>query len=160
MSLESVFKLSLVMNMIDHLSGPMAGIASKVGAEVSRLDAASQALGGVAKAGTVMQEAGRQITGAVLAPVQATFETRRALGELSSLGVRNLDALEQAARTFSDQWSGTTKSQFISAAYDIKSGISSLSDQGVADYTSLAGLTAKATKATVGEMTSLFATPS
>lgn len=158
MSLESVFKLSLVMNMIDHLSGPMAGIASKVGAEVSRLDAASQTLGGVAKAGTVMQETGRQITGAVLAPVQATFETRRALGELSSLGIRDLDALEHAARTFSDQWSGTTKSEFISAAYDIKSGISSLTDQGVADYTSLAGLTAKATKATVGEMTSLFAT--
>ena len=108
MSLESVFKLSLVMNMIDHLSGPMAGIASKVGAEVSRLDAASQTLGGVAKAGTVMQETGRQITGAVLAPVQATFETRRALGELSSLGIRDLDALEHAARTFSDQWSGTS----------------------------------------------------
>ena len=28
MSLESVFKLSLIMNMIDNLSGPMAGVAS------------------------------------------------------------------------------------------------------------------------------------
>ena len=42
MSLESVFKLSLIMNMIDNLSGPMAGVASKVGANVSKLDAASQ----------------------------------------------------------------------------------------------------------------------
>ena len=41
MSLESVFKLSLIMNMIDNLSGPMAGVASKVGANVSKLDAAS-----------------------------------------------------------------------------------------------------------------------
>ena len=40
MSLESVFKLSLIMNMIDNLSGPMAGVASKVGANVSKLDAA------------------------------------------------------------------------------------------------------------------------
>ena len=158
MSLESVFKLSLVMNMIDHLSGPMAQIASRVGADVSRMDALSQTFGGMAKAGTVMQEMGTQVVGAVLEPVTATFETRRALGELASLGVKDLDALENAARSFSDQWSGTSKADFISAAYDIKSGISSLTDEGVAEYTSLSGLTAKATKSTVGEMTSLFAT--
>ena len=158
MSLESVFKLSLVMNMIDNLSGPMAGIASRVGADVSKLDSMSQAFGGIAKAGVAMQEAGSQIVGAVLAPVEATFETRRALGELASLGVQDLGAVEDAARSFSDQWAGTTKADFISAAYDIKSGIASLSDEGVAGFTELAGLTAKATKSTIGEMTSLFAT--
>lgn len=158
MSLESVFKLSLVMNMIDNLSGPMAGIASKVGADVTRLDSLSQAFGSAAKAGTVMQEMGTQIAGAALAPVEATFETRRAIGELASLGVRDLGAVEDAARSFSDQWAGTTKADFISAAYDIKSGIASLSDEGVAEFTSLAALTAKATKSTAGEMTSLFAT--
>ena len=157
MSLESIFKLSLVMNLVDRLSGPMAGVASKVGADVSRLDALSQTFGNFAKAGAVMQEAGSQITSAVLAPVEATFETQRALGELSSLGVKDLDALEGAARKFSDQWSGTTKADFISAAYDIKSGISTLSDEGVAEFTGLAALTAKATKATAAEMTSLFA---
>ena len=158
MSLESVFKLSLVMNMIDNLSGPMAGIASKVGADVTRLDSLSQAFGSAAKAGAVMQEMGTQIAGAALAPVEATFETRRAIGELASLGVRDLGAVEDAARSFSDQWAGTTKADFISAAYDIKSGIASLSDEGVAEFTSLAALTAKATKSTAGEMTSLFAT--
>ena len=158
MSLESIFKLSLVMNMVDHLSGPLAGIASCVGADVSKLDALGQTFGGFVKAGTAMQEAGSQITSAVLAPVEATFETRRALGELASLGVEDLDALEGAARNFSDQWSGTTKADFISAAYDIKSGISSLSDEGVAEFTALAALTAKATKSTASEMTSLFAT--
>ncbi len=158
MSLESVFKLSLVMNMIDNLSGPMAGIASKVGADVTRLDSLSQAFGSAAKAGAVMQEMGTQIAGAALAPVEATFETRRAIGELASLGVRDLGAVENAARSFSDQWAGTTTADFISAAYDIKSGIASLSDEGVAEFTSLAALTAKATKSTAGEMTSLFAT--
>ena len=158
MSLESVFKLSLIMNMIDNLSGPMAGVASKVGANVSKLDAVSEGLGNMAKTGAVMQEMGSQITGAVLAPVEATFETRRALGELASLGVQDLGVVEDAARNFSDQWAGTTKSDFISAAYDIKSGIASLTDEGVAQYTELAGVTAKATKSTVGEMTSLFAT--
>lgn len=76
MSLESVFKLSLIMNMIDNLSGPMAGVASKVGANVSKLDAASQTFGSMAKAGAAMQETGSQIVNAVLAPVEATFETR------------------------------------------------------------------------------------
>lgn len=157
MSLESIFKLSLVMNMVDHLSGPLAGIASRVGADVAKLDALSQTFGAALKAGVAMQEIGSQITGAVLAPVEATFETRRALGELASLGVEDMDVLENAARNFSDQWAGTTKADFISAAYDIKSGISSLSDEGVAEFTGLAALTAKATKATAAEMTSLFA---
>lgn len=158
MSLESVFKLSLVMNMVDNLSGPMASVASRVGADVSKLDALGNTFGGVAKGGMAMQAAGLQITEAVLAPVEATFETRRAIGELASLGVQDLGAIEDAARDFSDQWAGTTKADFISAAYDIKSGIASLSDEGVAQFTELSGLTAKATKSTIGEMTSLFAT--
>lgn len=158
MSLESVFKLSLIMNMIDNLTGPMAGVTSAASGSVSKLQGVQSAFGGMAKTGMVMQEMGSQITGAVLAPVEATFETRRAIGELASLGVEDLGAVEDAARAFSDQWAGTTKADFISAAYDIKSGIASLSDEGVAEYTSLAGLTAKATKSTIGEMTSLFAT--
>ena len=117
MSLESVFKLSLIMNMIDNLSGPMAGVASKVGANVSKLDAASQTFGSMAKAGAAMQETGSQIVNAVLAPVEATFETRRALGELASLGVQDLEAVENAARNFSDQWAGTSKADFISASH-------------------------------------------
>ena len=146
------------MNMIDNLTGPMGGVTSSVNGQVSALQSANQAFGGMVKTGAVMQEMGSQITGAVLAPVEATFETRRAIGELASLGVKDLGAIEDAARSFSDQWAGTTKADFIGASYDIKSGIASLSDVGVAEFTSLAALTAKATKSTAGEMTSLFAT--
>lgn len=158
MSLESVFKLSLIMNMVDHLTGPMAGVSAGVGEASSRLERMGQTFGTVAKTGAVMAGVGAQITAAALQPVKAIFETKRAIGELSSLGVRDLKTIESAARKFSDQWSGTSKAEFIAAAYDIKSGISSLSDQGVADMTSMAALTAKATKSTAAEMTSLFAT--
>lgn len=158
MSLESVFKLSLIMNMVDHLTGPMAGVSSSVGSSVSRLEGMNQTLGNLTKTGAAMAGIGTQITDAALAPVEATFETRRAIGELASLGVKDLGLVEDAARSFSDQWAGTTKADFISAAYDIKSGIASLSDEGVAQMTELSGLTAKATKSTIGEMTSLFAT--
>lgn len=158
MSLESVFKLSLIMNMVDHLTGPMAGVSSSVGSSVSKLEGMNQTLGNLTRTGAAMAGIGAQITDAALAPVEATFETRRAIGELASLGVKDLGAVENAARSFSDQWAGTTKADFISAAYDIKSGIASLSDEGVAQMTELSGLTAKATKSTISEMTSLFAT--
>lgn len=158
MSLESVFRLSLIMNMVDNITGPMGRISSSVNGGVSRLQKLESAFGGMVKAGTVMTELGSSIAGAALAPVEATFETRRALGELASLGVKDLEAVEDTARSFSDQWAGTSKADFISASYDIKSGIASLTDEGVADFTTLAALTGKATKSTVGEMTSLFAT--
>jgi len=111
------------MNLIDNLTGPMAGVRSSVDGTVSKLQKVNSTLGSVAKTGAVMQEVGSQITGAVLSPVEATFETRRAIGELASLGVKDLGAVEDAARAFSDQWAGTTKADFIAAAYDIKSGI-------------------------------------
>ena len=116
MSLESVFRLSLIMNLIDNLTGPMAGVRSSVDGTVSKLQKVNSTLGSVAKTGAVMQEVGSQITGAVLSPVEATFETRRAIGELASLGVKDLGALEDAARSFSDQWAGTSKADFISAS--------------------------------------------
>lgn len=158
MSLESVFRLSLIMNMVDNITGPMGRISSSVNGGVSRLQKLESAFGGMVKTGAVMTELGSSIAGAALAPAEATFETRRALGELASLGVKDLEAVEDAARSFSDQWAGTSKADFISASYDIKSGIASLTDEGVADFTTLAALTGKATKSTVGEMTSLFAT--
>ncbi len=158
MSLESVFRLSLIMNMVDNLTEPMARVTTAAGGSISKLQQMEQTFGGMAKTGLGMAAVGGEITSAVLAPVEATFETRRALGELSSLGIQDLDALEDAARSFSDQWAGTTKADFITAAYDIKSGIASLTDEGVAQYTTLAGVTAKATKSTIGEMTDLFAT--
>lgn len=157
MGLESVFKLSVVMSLVDNLTKPMAHAASGVSGSIGKLDAAAQAFGSVAKAGAVVTETGKEIVSAVLSPAQAAMETRRAIGELASLGVKDLGAVEDAARAFSDRWAGTTKADFISAAYDIKSGVASLSDEGVAQFTELAALTATATKASVGEMTSLFA---
>lgn len=158
MSLDTIFKLSVIVNMIDNLSGPMARVNTTVDGSVSKIQKMNQTFGDMTKTGVAMAATGATITSAVLSPVAATFETRRALGELSSLGIKDLEALEGAAKGFSDQWAGTTKSDFITAAYDIKSGIASLTDEAVAKYTELAGITAKGTKSSIGEMTSLFAT--
>lgn len=151
MGMDSVFKVSLVLDMIDHLTDK----AGKVNGTV----------GGMTQSFTMMQKAGAAMTGigtgivsACTGAVTATFDTQNALGEIASLGVQDLQAIENAAKGFSDTWAGTTKADFITASYDIKSGIASLTDEGVAQFTELAALTGKATKSTTEEMGSLFAT--
>lgn len=158
MGFEAIYKLSVVLSMVDRLSSPIRGVGSEVQGTMGKLNGMSQSFGNMITGGAAMAAAGTQIAAGVLQPVEATFETRKALGELSSLGVKDLQAVEDAAKEFSSTWAGTTKPEFISAAYDIKSGIASLSDEGVAGYTRVAGLTATATKSTIGEMTDLFAT--
>lgn len=158
MGFEAIYKLSVVLSMVDRLTSPIRSVGGEVQGAMGKINGMSQSFGNMITGGAAMAAAGTQIAAGVLKPVEATFETRKALGELSSLGVKDLQAVEDAAKEFSNTWAGTTKPEFISAAYDIKSGIASLSDEGVAGYTRVAGLTATATKSTIGEMTDLFAT--
>ncbi|HOP40235.1 MAG TPA: phage tail tape measure protein [Geobacteraceae bacterium] len=109
-------------------------------------------------AGIGMMGAGMATLAIPASFVKSTLDTKKALGELASLGIEDLESIENAARSFSNEFAGTTTDQFITAAYDIKSGIASLSDEAVGQYTRLAALTGKATKASTEQMTSLFAT--
>ncbi|WP_321150235.1 phage tail tape measure protein [Aeromonas jandaei] len=86
-------------------------------------------------------------------------EVATAQGQIGSLGIEadGIAAITAKAKEFSNQWSGTTQADFIKASYDIKSGISSLSDAAVGEFTKIAALTATATKSSTAEMTSLFA---
>ncbi len=65
---------------------------------------------------------------------------QQAQGEIASLDISDsgIKKITKAAQAFSNQWAGTTAPDFIKASYDIKSGISSLSDAGVAEFTKLA----------------------
>ncbi len=155
MGMESVYRLSVILNMVDNLSGQMGTVQKNVSGGLGKLNSA---FGTMQKAGAAMAGVGGAITGLAMKTVTATFGTQDALGELSSLGVKDLKAVEDAAKSFSDAWAGTSKSDFITASYDIKSGIASLTDEGVAQFTQLAALTGKATKSTTEEMGSLFAT--
>lgn len=155
MGMESLFALSVVMDLVDHLSGPVGQASKNVSASLQGMN---EAFNTVAKSGEQIAGLGTAILGAGATLVSTTFDTQTALGELASLGVQDMQAINDAAAEFSNTWAGTTKDQFISASYDIKSGIASLTDEGVAQFTELAGLTATATKSTTDTMTSLFAT--
>lgn len=155
MGMESVFKLSVVLGMIDQLTPKLPNVESGVSGTLRNIN---NGFGVMQKAGAAMAGTGAAMLGTTAKLVTSTFQTQDALGELASLGVEDLAAVEKAAKSFSDQWAGTSKADFITASYDIKSGIASLSDEGVAKFTELAALTGKATKSTTEEMGSLFAT--
>jgi TP901 family phage tail tape measure protein len=153
-----IFSVMASMSLIDMITAPLRSIGAQM--NVTNKAAASLSSGALALAKSLLPIA--LVAGVVLgglgAMVLSTVETQKALGELGSVGITQFGAMEEAATDFSNTFSGTTKSDFLYAAYDIKSGISSLSDEGIAGFTGLSALTAKATKATVGQMTSLFAT--
>lgn len=158
MGFESLYKLSVIMSVVDNVTGPIGRMGQTANQSAGTLGTLSDIFDTMTKTGTVMTGAGVQVAEALMAPVTATFETKRAISELASLGVEQLGLVEEAAKDFSNTWAGTTKADFITAAYDIKSGIASLTDEGVAKYTELAGVTATATKSSIATMTDLFAT--
>lgn len=125
---------------------------------IDKVESLNRTFGTMTKSGALVAGFGAGAAAALLAPAKSTFDTQKALGELATVAVKDLDTMEKAAKDFSNTWAGTTKDEFITAAYDIKSGISQLTDESVARYTEIAGITAKATKANTAEMTSLFAT--
>ena len=104
------------------------------------------------------QEVGRTVSSMLSNPVSQMRYVEKSKGELSSLGVKDLDAIIDVGNKLASTFSGMNTASFVAAAYDIKSGISTLDDAGIASMTRSAALTAKATKASVEQMTSLFAT--
>lgn len=90
--------------------------------------------------------------------VKISGDTETALGQLEAIGVKNLKVIEDAAIKFSNRWSGYTSTEFVSAAYEIRSALDDLSDEAVAKFTDVAALTAKANKASIDEMTGAVAT--
>lgn len=152
------FTVNSLLKLKEIVTGPLR----RVRAGMKQTERGSASLGSkfasLTKKMAPIAAGGALILAVMTGTAMATVETQKALGELASVGVTDMKALEAAGTDFSNQFAGTDKAAFISAAYDIKSGISTLSDVGVAEFTKLAALTGKATKSTTAEMTSLFAT--
>jgi len=138
----------------------MARVSEKVTAAKAKYDKALQRAANVSLVAGGLDRVGSGALGMVSQPIMQMRMVERSKGELASLGIEKsgVDQITQRGREMSTRLAGVTTSAFVSAAYDIKSGIETLSDAGVADMTEMAALTAKATKASVGQMTSLFAT--
>lgn len=155
--MEKMLTLGVILSASDMFSSTFG----KATNAVEKYDGKIQKLGkSMVKLGTLALGTGLAIGAALEKPYQQFSDLKAAQGELKSLDIGDLGirAITKAGVDFSNTFSGTTAPQFVRAAYDIKSGISSLSDKGVAEYTRLAALTGKATKSTTEQMTSFFAT--
>lgn len=108
--------------------------------------------------GTMMIGAGLALMAVPAGLIASTAATQKALGEMASLGTKDLRALEDAAENFTNTWAGYSKAEFIGAAYDVKSALAGLSDEAVGTFSAMAALTAKATKASIQEMVGTFTT--
>ena len=97
MGMESVYKLSVILNLVDNLSGQMNSVQSSVSGSVDKLNSA---FGPMQKFWVALEGLVGTITGLAMKTVTATFDTQNALGELSSLGVKDLKAVEDAAKSF------------------------------------------------------------
>ena len=109
--------------------------------------------------GAEVRNFGQQTLGMFASTLAQMRTTERTKGELSTLGIDSvgIDLIGKKGEEMSKQLAYLSKADFLTASYDIKSGIASLDDEGVADMTALAATTARATKGDVGQMTSLFA---
>jgi hypothetical protein len=136
-----------IESSMKSLDATVTAGADRMGASLERI-----------QRGTMMMGAGAALLALPVALVAATAATQKALGEVSSVGVKDLRALEDAAESFTNQWAGSTKAEFITAAYDVKSALASLSDEAVGTFSAMAALTAKASKATTQEMVGTFTT--
>lgn len=154
--MEKMLALGVVLSATDMLS-PVFG---KAGKNLKQFDGKVKALGAsLTKLGTVSLGLGTALSAPLGAALTSYQDLAAAQGEIASLGISDsgIKAITKASMEFSNQFAGTTAPDFVKASYDIKSGIASLSDEGVAEFTKLAAMTASATKSSTAEMTKLFA---
>lgn len=87
-----------------------------------------------------------------------TFDVLKSQGEIKSLGMskKGIKSITKAGHELSLQFGKVSAPTFIKASSDIKSGISSLSDESVKSMTKMATITAIATSSSISEMTKLY----
>lgn len=150
--------VDVLVSLADQITAPLRGVEGTIAKASDRMNnrlALSMKLAGAgAVAGVVAEGARRMVTGFT----DGMRDMEIARGELATLGVRDLEVITRRAQEMQMTLVGVTSDAFVRASYDIKSGISSLTDEGVADMTAAAMWTAKATRGIPEQMTSLFAT--
>ena len=81
MGLESIYKLSVVLDMVDRLTSPLVTVTDQT---AKKLNDMQQSFGLASLAGTAMTSAGVSITKGMLDVAASTFDTQDALAELKS----------------------------------------------------------------------------
>lgn len=150
--------ISIFLKMAGDLVKPMKDAENKVKASTERMKKSMSLSLKVGGAGLAAQGIKMLTSGIVSDFTQSYKEVQRASGDLRSLGVKDMEAIIAEGQRMQGTYVGLTTEAFVRAAYDIRSGVSSLTDEGVAAMTASALTVSKATKGVPEEMTCLFAT--
>lgn len=144
--------LMFTVGMIDQITKPIAKISSSLNGLTNDYQAGTMKMAsgvaGIAGAGFALQNA-----------LMPAIEMDRALGEVSSLGVRE-SALKQLTDT-SYQFAlkyGKSSTEFVKSSYDIQSAIAGLNDADLSAFTLSSNVLAAATKSDAGTITNYMGT--
>ena len=150
--------VSVFVKMAGDLVKPLKDAENVVAKSTERMKKNLTLSVGLAGAGAVAGGIKMATDGIVANFTQSYKEVQKASGDLRSLGMQDMRAVIAEGQALQSTYVGLTTEAFVRAAYDIKSGVSSLTDEGVAAMTASALTVAKATKGMPESMTSLFAT--
>ena len=145
-------QLMLTVGLVDKVTRPIQGINQQIQqtGELGRqsMDRMVGGVAGLAASGVALYQA-----------LMPAIEMDRVLGEVKSLGVvqEDLDQLSQTATEFSIEF-GKSATEFVGAAYDIKSAMGDLSGDELAGITKSSAVLAAATKADTATITAYMGT--
>lgn len=142
----------LTVGLVDKVTRPIQGINQQIQqtGELGRqsMDRMVGGAAGLAASGVALYQA-----------LMPAIEMDRVLGEVKSLGVvqEDLNQLSQTATEFSIEF-GKSATEFVGAAYDIKSAMGDLSGDELAGITKSSAVLAAATKADTATITAYMGT--
>lgn len=144
--------LMFTVGMIDQITKPIAKISGSLNGLTNDYQRGTMKMAsgvaGIAASGYALQNA-----------LMPAIEMDRALGEVSSLGVRE-SALKQLTDTsyeFALKY-GKSSTEFVKSSYDIQSAIAGLNDNDLSAFTLSSNVLAAATKADAGTITNYMGT--
>lgn len=145
-------KLMLTIGLLDKVTKPMRGIQRTIQSVTSQ---SRRAFENTAAGVTALIGA----AGTFMTTVNPTNDLNNALKEVSSLDVADdtLKRLNRSGLQYSIEF-GDSASNYVRSAYDIQSAIDGLVDDDLPRFTTASGVLAKATKASVGDITSYVGT--
>jgi TP901 family phage tail tape measure protein len=161
----SDFLLRAVVGIKDDASGPagriggyFANLKSKIKETEGGLASFNKHMGDL-KTGMKFLAVGGAAAVLTKSLVGATLETGQLASNIKTLDVSDsgMSAIASEADK-AGQSMGILKTEFLSAAYDVKSGISTLKDNELGAFTGIVAKTAKATKGSTSQMASYFGT--
>lgn len=144
--------LMFTVGLIDQITKPIAKISQKLNGLASNYQTGTMQMAtgvaGIAASGYALQNA-----------LMPAIEMDRALGEVSSLGVRD-SALKMLANNSYDYALkyGESAVDFVRSSYDIQSAIAGLNDADLSRFTMASNVLAKATKADAATITNYMGT--